>query len=150
MEQSLPSVRMNQFLAQLNRKPRKITMTSVVHAASTFIGEPIKVVRKGDTGWSKLTGAAVRFNFGWIIFVRRSDSTLYQNHVILHEISHLVSEHPSCGIYSHALQLNQGIFTRSVDEVEDPIRVEREAEAGAYRLASLMLTRLSEAEEITL
>lgn len=133
----------------------------VVQRASEQLGKPIRIEAVGNEKWETLTALLVETDESANILIRHDDSQLYQNHCILHELAHIVYNHPGCRtakatapamahsdfsdkVRGRILALESGGLT----EIEGASAIiEGEAESLAYLLARRLLRPRHQADE---
>jgi hypothetical protein len=133
----------------------------VVRRASEQLGKPIRIEAVGNEKWETLTALLVETDASANILIRHDDSQLYQNHCILHELAHIIYNHPGCRtakatapaiahsdfsdkVRGRILALQAGGFS----EIEGASAViEGEAESLAYLLARRLLRPRHQADE---
>ena len=139
------------FQALVKAMRGRVTVRKLIRTAAEVLGVQIHIHREGNRAWDRVTGLALEWQTGWRILVRRTDSRLYQDHVILHELTHLLCKHPPCVVYRSPDGGTSGtLYARpaSFDHLEaDEQAVELEAEAGAFFMADILVTPPSEREE---
>lgn len=133
------------------------TVVTLVALVSQMIGKPIKIQPVGNERWEQLTGMTLDFGTYFGILIRPTDSIYYQIHCILHELAHLLFEHPPTAAV-HQLQGQFGpamvVHVRLIETADEPLTeddaaTEGEAEYLAHLLARLILRpRYSDGEEV--
>lgn len=135
----------------------------VIRRAEERIGKPIRIEPVGNEKWETLTALLVETDESANILIRHDDSEIYQNHCILHELAHIIYNHPGCRtakatapamahsdfsdkVRGRILALESGEAT----EVEGASAIiEGEAESLAYLLARRLLRPRHQADERT-
>jgi len=90
------------------------------------------------------SGLCVSTNVGDYIFYESQTSALHQEHIILHEIGHLLCEHRAASVSREEItelllpDLDPGIVQRVLGRTCHPVRAEQEAEI----IASLILAKV--------
>lgn len=128
--------------------------TELVSRVTALTGKRITVKAVGSSAWETVTGLLLVRPESAMILIRATDPWWYQFHIVLHEIAHLLFEHPG----SHALPghhpgsqfalpgqtvLARGAaplsFEGEVDFLDVASVVEAEAENLAHVLSQLVL-----------
>ncbi|MBN9633270.1 MAG: hypothetical protein J0I18_22145 [Actinobacteria bacterium] len=136
-------------------------LSYVIRRAEERIGKPIRIEPVGNEKWETLTALLVETDDSANILIRHDDSEIYQNHCILHELAHIIYNHPGCRtakatapamvhsdfsdkVRGRILALESGELT----EVEGASAIiEGEAESLAYLLARRLLRPRHQADE---
>lgn len=137
-------------------------LDQVVQRVAEGLGKPIRIEAVGDEKWETLTALLVETDDSANILVRHDDSQLYRNHCILHELAHIIYNHPGCRtakatapaiahsdfsdrVLGRILELERGAHLTDVDSAAAVI--EGEAESLAYLLARRLLRPRHHADE---
>ncbi|MFC3297863.1 hypothetical protein [Clavibacter michiganensis] len=76
------------------------TVDDLVQVVSQISGKPVIIERLGDERWERLTALWLAYPDQDVVLVRSTDSPLYQTHCVLHELAHIVYEHPGCADFA--------------------------------------------------
>ncbi|MBF4632693.1 hypothetical protein ITJ42_15850 [Clavibacter michiganensis subsp. phaseoli] len=76
------------------------TVDDLVEIVSRISGKPVLIERLGDERWERLTALWLAYPDQDVVLVRSTDSQLYQTHCVLHELAHIVYEHPGCSDFA--------------------------------------------------
>jgi len=129
------------------------TLAAIIDRVATLHGKPIRLEQVGDAEWGSLTGLWVETPAVSRIFTRRTDPVAYQVVCALHEVMHILLNHPSClpTISELGLSLPPGARrarnagSAFISRVQ--ASYESEAEFGARVLAQALLHGLEDPVE---
>lgn len=140
--------RAKELLEQLEL-PAGADLETIVSRVADLTGRRIDIEPVGDRDWETVTGLLLIDDTRARILSRRSDPRWYQFHTVLHELAHLIWEHPGCGTipWRHAgmkhvgnarAVLARGVVTRDFESSVDYANADAVAEAEAEKLAQLL------------
>lgn len=135
------------------------TLVSIVSLVVERFGKPIAIEPIGNEGWATVTGLWVDTAERHRILIRKTDTPLYQMHVILHELAHILFEHPGCktaratspavalDASSAVVRARKVIATNSDDSAVSDAVLEGEAEQLAFLLSRVLLRPKNHSDE---
>jgi hypothetical protein len=143
----------------LNLDPSTSTLVSIVRLVVERFGKPIAIEPIGDRGWATVTGLWVDTPGRHRILIRKTDTPLYQRHVVLHELAHILFEHPGCktaratapaiavDLTSAEVRARKVIATSSSEAAASDAVLEGEAEQLAFLLSRVLLRPKNHSDE---
>lgn len=72
------------------------SLAAIIDRVVALRGKPIRLEQVGDAEWGTLTGLWVETAELSRIFTRRTDPVTYQVVCALHEVMHILLDHPNC------------------------------------------------------
>ncbi|NQX29826.1 hypothetical protein HQQ81_20965 [Microbacteriaceae bacterium VKM Ac-2854] len=128
-------------------------INDVINLVANFCGKQIRIEAVGNKKWEKVTGLVFHHDKYIRILVRSSDTRIFRCHCVLHELSHVLLEHPDCQCLNkvgveqrNGSPVGRARFTDRDMSPEDRI-LEGEAEALAGFIALDVLTPDFRSEE---
>lgn len=129
--------------------PEGADLQTIVGKVADRIGRRIEIEPVGDRAWETVTGLLLIEDTRARILSRRSDPRWYQFHTVLHELAHLLWDHPGCGtipwkhpgmkhVGNARTVLARGVVTRDFETSIDYSNSEAVVEAEAEKLAQLL------------
>jgi hypothetical protein len=137
------------------------TLIDIVGLVVDRLGKPIAIEPIGDKSWATVTGLWVDTAERHRILIRKTDTPLYQMHVVLHELAHILFEHPGCktaratapGVAIDAtsaeVRARKVIASNSSPSAVSDAVLEGEAEHLAFLLSRILLRPKNDSDERT-
>lgn len=134
--------------------PDHAELSEIVARVAALTGKRIDVEPLGDSDWETITGLVLQTPESATVLVRKSDPRWYQFHTVLHELSHVMFDHPGCGTlpihhpgHAHtragqtvlARAVASPDFDRELDYTDVPAVMEAEAELLSQLLSKVVL-----------
>lgn len=143
----------------LNLNTNHSTLIDIVGLVVDRLGKPIAIEPIGDKSWATVTGLWVDTVERHRILIRKTDTPLYQMHVVLHELAHILFEHPGCktaratapGVAFDAtsaeVRARKVIASNSSPSAVSDAVLEGEAEHLAFLMSRILLRPKNDSDE---